>query len=202
MTDPRGRRRVRNRQAILDAALAIIRDEGIAALNMRSLAAATDYSPAALYEYFPGKDEIVEAVRRQGYDLLTAEMAKADAALPVADYLVDLGLAYICFAVENPDHFLLMFTQAPPGPPAELPPEALTQGGSSYHLLFGAIERGIEAGVFRPRPGFGLIEMAYGAWALVHGLAMLRVTSLRGFPIDFDSGGREALAAFAHGLQG
>lgn len=32
------------------------------------------------------------------------------------------------------------------------------------------------------RPGFGLDEMAYAAWALVHGVAMLRTTALRHYP--------------------
>ena len=36
------------------------------------------------------------------------------------------------------------------------------------------------------RPGFGLMEMAYTAWVTVHGIAMLRVTSLRGYPMDFE----------------
>jgi AcrR family transcriptional regulator len=206
-TNPRGRRRVRTRQAILDAALDLIRDEGPAGLNMRTLAERTDYSAAALYEYFGSKDEIIVEVRRQGYDLLTAEMAAVDAptassAAPAVDHLLELGRAYIRFALANPDHFLLMFTDAPPGPGSDFSPEMLMQGHSSYHILVRAIQRGIEEGVFRPRPGFGLVEMAYGAWAIVHGLAMLRVTSLRGFPIDFDAADREALQAFVRGLQG
>lgn len=198
----RQRRHTRTRQAILDAALEIIRDEGVAALNMRSLAGRTDYSAAGLYEYFGSKDEIIAAARRQGYDLLTAEMAQADPALPVAPYLLELGLSYIRFALRNPDHFLLMFTEAPPPAPAELAPETLTQGTSSYQLLFGAVQRGLAEGVFRPQPGFGLIEMTYGAWATVHGLAMLRVTSLAGFPIDFEIADRAVLQNFVRGLQG
>ena len=45
------------------------------------------------------------------------------------------------------------------------------------------------------------MEMAYTAWATVHGIAMLRVTSLRGYPMDFEAADREALSNFARGLQ-
>jgi hypothetical protein len=77
----------------------------------------------------------------------------------------------------------------------------LLEGDSSFHILLGAIRRGIEEGVFRTRPGFSLMEMAYAAWATVHGIAMLRVASLRGYPMDFEAADREALSNFARGLQ-
>jgi hypothetical protein len=94
-----------------------------------------------------------------------------------------------------------MFTAAPPGPPADVSPEEPLQGDSSFHILLGAIRRGIEEGVFPVRPGFGLMEMAYAAWVMVHGIAMLRLTSLRDYPLDFEAADRETLHNFARGLQ-
>jgi hypothetical protein len=95
----------------------------------------------------------------------------------------------------------LMFTVAPAGPAGDFSPETLLEGDSSFHILLRAIRRGIDEGVFRARPGFALMEMAYAAWGIVHGFAMLRVTSLRGFPMDFDAADREALRSFVRGLQ-
>ena len=201
MMPPRERRFQRTKQAILDAALEIIREEGPGALNMRALAERSDYSAAGLYEYFGGKDEILAEVCQQGHEWLASHMRRADASLPVVDYLYEIGIGYIRFALENPDHFLLMFTVVPPGPVGDFSPEKLLEGDSSFHILLGAIRRGIEEGVFRTRPGFGLMEMAYTAWATVHGIAMLRVASLRGYPMDFEAADREALRNFARGLQ-
>ena len=198
---PRERRFQRTRQAILDAALEIIREEGPAALNMRALAERSDYSAAGLYEYFGGKDEIIAEVCQQGHERLASHMRTADAGLPVVDYLYEIGIGYIRFALENPDYFLLMFTAGSPGPAGDLPPEKLLEGDSSFHILLGAIRRGIAEGVFVSRPGFELMEMAYAAWATVHGIAMLRVTILRGYPLDFEVADREALRNFARGLQ-
>ena len=201
MTQPRERRFQRTKQAILDAALAIIREEGPAALSMRALADRIDYSAAGLYEYFGGKDAIIAEVCAQGQARLASHMEQADANLPVVDYLYEIGAAYIRFALENPDHFLLMFTAAPGSPDGDLSPQKLLEGDSSFHILLSAIRRGIEEGVFPVRPGFGLMEMAYAAWATVHGIAMLRVTSLRGYPLDFEAADRETLRSFARGLQ-
>jgi AcrR family transcriptional regulator len=201
VSDRRDRRYRRNKQSILDAALEIIREAGPAALSMRALGERSDYSAAGLYEYFGGKDEILAAVCEQGHDRLTEAMRRADSRLPVADYLVEIGLAYIGFALRNPDYFLLMFTVAPPGPRAALSSEEMMEGDASFNILVRALRRGIDEGVFRSRPGFGWLEMAYAAWGIVHGLAMLRVTSLRGYPMDFDAADREALLGFVRGLQ-
>ena len=114
-----------------------------------------------------------------------------------AEYLRTLGLAYIEFALSNPDYYQLMFTH----PPIPVQAERMVSESSSYPVLLHAIQRGIEAGVFKPREGFGLQEMAYAAWAMVHGIAMLRITYLKGFPIPFESVDRESLSAFGRGLQ-
>ena len=201
MTQPRERRFQRTKQAILDAALAIIREDGPAALSMRSLADRIDYSAAGLYEYFGGKDAIIAEVCLQGHARLASHMRPADASLPVVDYLYEIGIGYIRFALENPDYFLLMFTVVAPGSTADFSPEKLLEGDSSFHILLGAIRRGIEEGVFPVRPGFGLMEMAYTAWATVHGIAMLRLTNLRDYPLDFETADREALHNFARGLR-
>jgi AcrR family transcriptional regulator len=198
---PRRRRYQLTRQSILEAALAIIRHEGPAGLNMRALAERSEHSAAGLYEYFGSKDEIIAEVCREGFAELTREMSLADPCLPAADYLHAIGLAYIRFALANPEHFQLMFSTPPAEPAGELSPETVITKDSSFGILLAAIRRGIEESVFVPRPGFDLLEMAYAAWVTVHGIAMLRLTSLRGFPINFDAADRETLWNFIAGLK-
>lgn len=200
MTKPRTRRYLRTKQAILDAALEIINQEGPDALSMRELADRIDYSPAGLYEYFAGKDEIVGAICEQGHEQLAAYMGEADRSLPQEDYMTGIGLAYIRFAVEYPDYFLLMFTNVLPPEMLSSAPSEAPADGSSFGILVQAIRRGIAEGAFKPRPGYGWLEMAYAAWAMVHGIAMLRITSLRGFDYDFDAADRHALRSLYQGL--
>jgi AcrR family transcriptional regulator len=195
---PRKRRQQQTKYAILEAARRIIREQGASQLSMRAIAEAIDYSPAGLYEYFGSKEEIIHAVCRQGHGFLHQALLSVDAALPPSDRVVALGQAYIRFALENPESYLLMFTLA--GSSAD--PVEMVGEESAYTVLVGAIQQGLESGVFTARPAFGQQEMAYAAWALVHGIAMLRLTHLRNFPADFAAADEEALAAFARGLKG
>lgn len=202
---PRTRRHLRTKQAILDAAREIVAAEGQAALSMRALADRIDYSPAGLYEYFGSKEEIIAAVCDQGQQVLFDTMNRVDPSLAAEEYLYEIGQAYIRFAIEHPDYFLLMFTEVPPpympGVSVETVRETMEREGSAYGLLMRAIQRGIDAAVFKVRPGFDRDEMAYAAWAVVHGAAMLRTTALRSFPADLDTADRQVLRNFMRGLQ-
>ncbi len=201
----RERRHLRTHQAILDAARQIISRKGIDALSMRAIAKAIDYSPAGLYEYFGSKEEIISAVCRQGHARLTETMRRADASLPPAEHLMEVGLAYIDFAVRNPDHFRLMFDEPllaiPTGVSQEDVLAQISDEESSFGLLLRAIQRGIDEGVFKTQPGYGLLEMAHTAWSLVHGMAMLRIGNLANFPMDFAAVEREGLRRLNLALQ-
>lgn len=200
---PRERRHARTQQAILDAARAIIKEEGVEKLSMRAIADRIDYSPAGLYEYFAGKEEIVGEVCRQGHRLLRRALERVDPALPPATYLVEIGLAYIRFALENPDYFTLIFTQlsAPPlDDSGGLQGHETVDPDSSFPILLQGVERARQAGILSRVDGLSLFEVAYGYWSIVHGIAILRVTYLRDMPIDFSRADRVALEAFGRGM--
>jgi len=50
------------RDLILEAALRIVDEEGLPALNMRRLATEVDAAPMSLYRYFASKDEILDGI--------------------------------------------------------------------------------------------------------------------------------------------
>jgi AcrR family transcriptional regulator len=163
---------------------------------MRLIADQIDYSPAGLYEYFDGKEAIIQALCLEGHQRLRDHMRRALTGGSAKEELLAIGLAYIDFATSNPDYFDLMFSTAPYEPDLQ----QFISEDSSYPILLQVIQQGIAAGEFHERPGFGVQEMAYAAWALVHGIAMLRITYLGSFPLDFHSIDREALAVFGRGL--
>ncbi len=188
------RRQQKTRQAILDAALRIIVEQGPQELSMRSLAERIDYSPSGLYEYFDSKEQIIQAVCIAGHLRLTQTMRQVDETLPVVDYLVQIGAVYVDFAAANPELFQLMFSALSAAPDAEMLSES-----SSYPILLGAIQRGIADGTFQAREGFGLQEMAFAAWSMVHGIAMLRI-QMSDFAPAFEALKHEALLAITRGL--
>lgn len=165
---------------------------------MRLIAERIDYSPAGLYEYFGSKEEIVTAVCRQDMQQFSNSLAAVDTNLPAPDYMIELGQAYIRFAVENKDRFLLMFTTGLP--PQEIMAEMETDG-SSFAILLNGIQRGIDEGLFITTAEAGLTEMAYSAWSIVHGIAMLRTSHLPDDGMDFARADRAALTIFVNGLR-
>lgn len=191
----REKRQAHTRQAILDAARQIINEKGLDALSVRAIAEQIDYSPAGLYEYFGSKEEIIQTVCQQGHERLLAALLRVDQTLPPSDYVTALGHAYIGFALRYPDYYLLMFANAP-----EYSFAGMQSEGSGYVVLLEAIRRGVEEGVFKTREKYGVEAMAYHAWALVHGIAMLRITYLRDYAADFATADHEALLSFNRGL--
>lgn len=199
---PRERRHERTRQAILDAARKIVSQQGAEALSLRAVAQAIDYSPAGIYEYFASKEEMVMALCMQGHRRLKEYLLRADPTLPVEEHLEEIGLAYIDFALRNPDFYQLMFTtQLPPDASAAMK-EAMLTDNSSFPLLVNAVQRGIDEGIFHARPGFEALEMALMAWAMVHGMAMLRTHQLKQLPVDFAAVERESLHRLSNALKG
>lgn len=70
------------RTAVLDAARALLAEQGLSALTMRALARRLDVAPNALYSHVPGKDELVDDLLDE--HLGTVHDPTADAAQPVA----------------------------------------------------------------------------------------------------------------------
>src|SRR5436189_2064624 len=65
-----GREREAIRRAILDAARDLFVTHGYQEVSIRKIAEKIEYSPAAIYGYFPSKDDIFFALAQEGFDLL------------------------------------------------------------------------------------------------------------------------------------
>lgn len=101
------------RERILDAARRIVMREGFAALSMRKIADAIEYSPATLYLHFASRDEIAQALCAEGYaQLLETFVPLAQIADP-AERLRALGRAYVAFGVAHPETYRLIFMEDP-----------------------------------------------------------------------------------------
>jgi AcrR family transcriptional regulator len=82
---PRARRYDARRDGILRAAARIFRERGFTDTGMRDIAVATDLSPANLYHYFKGKEEILFYCQDRALDRMLAGVARARRASPRAD---------------------------------------------------------------------------------------------------------------------
>jgi AcrR family transcriptional regulator len=146
---------------------------------MRAIARDLGYSPAALYEYFPAKEDICRALYFEGADGLSGMMQRALDDLPPSatplEEMAALGIAYRSYALQVPELFRLVFTSTVAG---FNPGQAeLDRSREGYELLVNTARKGIENGDFIEVPAEIL---ALSCWAAVHGFVMLELSGLIG----------------------
>jgi AcrR family transcriptional regulator len=173
-SDPRPSRRDRRRQAtrteILTAARELLLEVGPEELSLRQVARRADFSPAALYTYFASRDEIVSSLFAESFERLDAYLRRVPAGLSPERRVIELGVAYMDFARDNPmDLRCILLTTS-----QDLPPSSGQAVGLEAARLLGETFRdGVEQGIFSSASGLTATEMAYGTWALVHGLVSI-----------------------------
>ena len=98
------------RERLCEAAERLFAERGPDAVTMRQLAAELGVSPMTPYRYFQDKDDILAAVRANGFnrfaDALEAARASAGSARAKG---AAVGEAYLNFAFEHPHTYKLMF---------------------------------------------------------------------------------------------
>ena len=103
------------RRAILDAARELFVNEGFQNVSIRKIAERIEYSPAAIYGYFAGKDDIFFALAEEGFRLLGDPAAvRHDPQLQDAPPLERIRAVFwrlYEFSREQPQYFALMFVE-------------------------------------------------------------------------------------------
>jgi AcrR family transcriptional regulator len=99
------------RRAILDAARDLFVDEGYGNVSIRKIAERIEYSPAAIYGYFPSKDDIFFALADEGFWLLSQSPTSGseDSGLVPLERLKNAFWRVYQFSCDHPQYFALMF---------------------------------------------------------------------------------------------
>lgn len=159
------------REALLQAAIALIADVGPIAFTLREVARRAGVSHNAPYRHFRDKDDLMTAVATEGYRELTAAMQEAARKQTRAlDCLKHAGLAYIEFALRRPEHFAVMFDAPYSG---ESHAESNDAAKEAFTTLVAVVKGAQQAGELAPGDA---VEYAYLAWTMVHGVAKLAIT--------------------------
>jgi len=154
------------RRALVDAARRLLESDGPTALSLRAVAREAGVSPAAPYHHFKDKAELLDAVAQQGWVLLEQQMLDAKAAAEGRGQLTALGIAYVCFARDNPALYRVMYDAARD---KEALPLELREGDpdNPYCLVRNTlIENGAD-----PALAADLELATIAAWCGAHGLA-------------------------------
>src|SRR5438045_2112345 len=101
------------RRAILDAARELFVVEGYSNVSIRKVAERIEYSPAAIYSYFPCKDDIFFELAEEGFKLLHGEEGIAArpelADLHPLERIRAMFHGMHVFSRQHPQYFALMF---------------------------------------------------------------------------------------------
>ncbi len=171
------------RQALVDAAVAVLRERGVQALTLRAVARAVGVSHTAPYRHFKNRRALVAAVAEDAFVRMGAAIGRAvQGGEPGLPALRRGMAAYVRFAHEHPAEYRVMF--GPELARRDDLPELEGTALGVFGLLRGGIARLQQGGAIgKGDPGL----MAITAWATLHGLVMLSLdgqTEVTGSSVD------------------
>lgn len=166
------------RARILDVARTLFAANGVEATTMRAVAAGVGTSAAAIYHHFADKDTLLRELMVTDLRRLGASFARAQRLSDPIDRLHELGMAYVRFGLEYPQHYRMLF-MLPEGKSAELEAEISrdlesTPEEDAYQILLDCVTAAVDARRFGP--DFQDAErVAQMCWSAVHGIVSLDI---------------------------
>jgi AcrR family transcriptional regulator len=189
------------RRSLIEAGREVLAERGVDALTLREVARRAEVSQAAPYHHFTNKAELVSAIAQAGFkDFAGALQAGADTVGGSAlQRLTGMGLAYVRFAVANPELFRLLFRPELRGGTQEGAAAAAMEraGSAAYQVFLDAIRAAVEEGSVQG----SVDDVAVAALSAVHGLSTLLVDG----PVDLrqrppDTLARVVISALGRGI--
>jgi AcrR family transcriptional regulator len=161
------------RQALLDAGMELVTERGLEGFTLREVARRAGVSHAAPYHHFEDRDALVTALALDAFGRFGTAMERAGrrARSGPVERIRALGIAYVRFALDEPERFTLMFRAELRSSEEATPVERA--GLASYQLLIDAVTEAQGEGVIAVGHGPQIVSLM--AWSTVHGLATLLV---------------------------
>ena len=157
---------------ILEASLAIIKNEGIENLSMRRIASELNCSVASPYSHFKNQQEIIAELIAIGEKRLTEDlrMARTRHIQPI-DQLTAIAHTYWDFATANRELHKLMFNALGSNEQRKI----FTYTPTSYRVFLDTLRRGVKTGeIAYSKQKYHAI--ARTMWAWIYGVIVLELT--------------------------
>jgi AcrR family transcriptional regulator len=161
------------RERLCEAAERLFAERGPDAVTMRQLAAELGVSPMTPYRYFHDKDDILAAIRTNGFNRFAEALEKArDSAEGARAKGKAVGEAYVSFALEHPHAYKLMFDLNQPH--IEKYPELVAAGHRARQTMTGYVDDAVSEGIMQGDAA----EIGMMFWAAVHGAVVLELAGM------------------------
>jgi AcrR family transcriptional regulator len=159
------------RLRLLECAGTTLSTGGLAALSLRTLAAAVGTSTTAVYALFGGKPGLLEALNAEAFSRLGARLGAVPVGADPVEDLIALGRAYRDAALADPHFYDVMFGGAlPPGE------QWWAVAAPAFRPVVELVERAVAGGALRQ--GTQAATVSFALWATVHGLVSLHLRGL------------------------
>jgi AcrR family transcriptional regulator len=161
------------RGRLCEAAERLFAERGPDAVTMRQLASELGVSPMTPYRYFEDKDDILAAVRANGFTRFAVALETARDSVSGARAIgTAVGEAYVAFAIDNPHSYKLMFDFNQPH--AEKYPELVAAGQRAQKTMTTYVRDAMAEGLMEGDPEqIGLMN-----WAAIHGAVILELAGM------------------------
>lgn len=177
-----GKRYDRNRQAILDAASRIIAEQGIEALSIRNLAVEAEYSPSTLYRYFQDKEEILDTLAAQAWQMSAEQTQSKPKGESTLDAIMQSGMGMYEFACQHPIEYKLMISSTSSSPKSM----QAFMDDEKFAGVRTLLDESVNSGSMILPIGYTIDLLALQLWFIIHGAAMMRIGMMQPFGEDVD----------------
>ena len=160
------------RSLILEESMKLFVEEGFSKVSVRKIAERIQYSPTTLYLYFKDKNEILFYCCESGFKKMLEQNITLGLISDPIERLLQMGVNYLNFGLENPEFYDLMFIQ-------EAPMSALidmgagwSSGDQALEALKMIVQDAMDKGLLVPAK---VETVAMAVWSMVHGLVSLAI---------------------------
>lgn len=185
------------RQALLDEAARILKQEGEAGLSMRKLATNIGVSRTAAYHYFANKEELLCAVAEEGFRRFDSILAQIPNAAPNLDEQLKPNEGqtllrvfvdrYIDFAISHAQYYDLMFG-GQLWKSTQLTESLKAQSHASFKAYVSKVKQWQDQGLVDK--DVNALQFAQVSWSALHGMSRLMIDG-----IYIDSKSKDSMGA-------
>lgn len=159
------------RSALVDAAIEEVRERGVPAVSLRSVATRAGVSEAAPYHHFRGKADLLSAAAAVAFASFAEALSEAVAAaeLDGTDPATAVAAAYVEHGLGHPGEYQLMFGRHIVSLGIDQRIEAREAGGRAALISLEAVDQSLrQRGISVP------LDTAFSVlWAMFHGIVTL-----------------------------
>jgi AcrR family transcriptional regulator len=162
------------KKKILAAARELLIASGVDGFSMRKLGAKIGYTATGIYHHYTSKQDVLKALMEADFKAFRSGLGRIGNVQDPIERIRKMGVAYVDFAVDHPDHYRLLFmtpilansdyASVTRGDPAE----------DAYAFLREAVAEALDGGRFRPEFK-SADELSQIIWGGVHGLVSLHI---------------------------